>query len=30
MISPAAKAIMVERFGKDNVLALATAADNVP
>lgn len=24
------EAIMVERFGKDNVLALATAADNVP
>lgn len=30
MISPAAEAVMIERFGKDNVLALATAADNVP
>lgn len=28
--TPEAQAIMKERFGKDSLLALATAADNVP
>ncbi len=30
MISPAAERIMIERFGRDKVLALATTADGVP